>query len=66
VGEKFRLIVTTALHQLPGRVLRDLAKRWPHDGNHAERVVADAIDEALLRSNWHLERQLPSRTSYES
>ena len=63
-GEKFRLTVTMALHQLPGGVLRDLAQRWPHNGNHAERVVAEAIDEALVLSNWRVEHQLPSRTGH--
>jgi hypothetical protein len=56
-GEGFRLTVDTALHQLPAGVLRDLARRWPHDGNRAERIVAEAIDEALLRPHRPVRRR---------
>ena len=48
-AETFRLTVTMALRQLPGAVLRDLAKRWPHNGTHAERV------EVCTRSNGRLD-----------
>ncbi len=56
-AEQFRSTVMTALRPLPSGVLRDLAKRWPLDGNRAERVVAAAICEALLRSDSQFDRR---------
>ena len=47
---QFCSTVMTVLRRLPDGTLRDLAKRWPVAGNHAEQLVAEWIDEAMLQS----------------
>ena len=44
---QFRAAVARALCELPGDILRELATRWPANGNFADRIVAEAIAEAL-------------------
>ena len=46
---EFRCTVDAALRRLPGGTLHLLAGRGPRHGDPAERIVAEAIDEALLR-----------------
>ena len=45
--EVFCSTVAATLHGLPRDALRELAGRWPSDGNPAERIVAAAMREAL-------------------
>ena len=49
--EVFCSTVAATLHGLPRDALRELAGRWPSDGNPAERIVAAAMREALLRAD---------------
>lgn len=53
--EEFRSAVAASLRDLPTGTLRQLAWRWPRRGDPAECIVAEAIDEELLRR--------PARTS---
>lgn len=48
-GQEFRAVVATSLRDLPSDTLRRLAWRWPRQGDPAERVIARAINEELLR-----------------
>ena len=44
---QFRAAVARALREQPGDVLRKLAASWPAEGDLADRIVAEAIAEAL-------------------
>ena len=44
---RLRAVVTSALRELPGDVLRKLATSWPAEGDLADRIVDEAITEAL-------------------
>lgn len=48
-AKEFRAVVATSLRDLPSDTLRRLAWRWPRQGDPAERVIARAINEELLR-----------------
>ena len=51
---RFRSAVATTLRELPGDMLRELATRWPANGNLAERIVAEAILDHLELGDWRL------------
>ena len=51
---RFRSAVAMTLRELPGDMLRELATRWPANGNLAERIVAEAIVEHLELCDWRL------------
>ena len=48
-GKEFRAVVATSLRDLPSETLRRLAWCWPRQGDLAERAIARAINEELLR-----------------
>jgi len=47
--EELRSAVAASLRDLPTGTLHQLAWRWPRRGDPAERIVAEVIDEELLR-----------------
>ena len=54
---RFRSAVAMTLRELPGDMLRELATRWPANGNLAERIVAEAIVEHLELCGSRLEHR---------